>query len=368
MTLSSNPCSTFHLGYRPALDGVRGFAVLWVIGFHYNIPLGRDGLFGVDIFFVLSGFLITVLLMEEWELNRHIQLSHFYFRRILRLFPALVAMLIVLSKVAPKEYLFSTLFYFTNWVKALHLQPDSLYLDHAWSLSIEEQFYIVWPITLFVLLRKQFLKKYLFLVPLLLGLFSALARILYWNATQDWFRVYMGTDLHADGLLIGSAFGIMTFYGFLPDFSRHKLVVELVTLLTALLLVFLLIEKQLTQSFVPLYGNFGVSIGTIVIISRLVNYPSTLAVKIFSFAPLVKIGVISYGLYLWHAPIGVIVDRANFALEPSKLVVVKVLITFLTAGLSYWLVEKPFLKLKNRFISNQSTKDSIQKTAEVSNT
>jgi peptidoglycan/LPS O-acetylase OafA/YrhL len=83
---------------------------------------------------------------------------------------------------------------------------------------------------------------------------------------------------------------------------------------------------------------------------------------------LVKIGVISYGLYLWHAPIGVIVDRANFALEPSTLVVVKVLITFLTAGLSYWLVEKPFLKLKNRFISNQSTKDSIQKTAEVSNT
>ena len=103
--------TSFHLGYRPALDGIRGFAVLWVIGFHFNLPFGRDGLFGVDMFFVLSGFLITVLLVEEWDKEGRIHFKNFYIRRILRLYPALVFLLVVFSLVAPWQYIFSTLFY-----------------------------------------------------------------------------------------------------------------------------------------------------------------------------------------------------------------------------------------------------------------
>lgn len=356
MKPSSNPQSTFHLGYRPALDGIRGFAVLWVIGFHFNLPFGRNGLFGVDMFFALSGFLITVLLMEEWNQTGKIQLKNFYIRRILRLYPAVVVMLIVFCLVASREYIISTLFYFTNWVKALHLQPDSLYLDHTWSLSIEEQYYVLWPVTLIALLRTKLSNKTIALIPLFLGLASALARGIFWNSTQDWFRVYMGTDLHADGLLIGSAFGLMTVYGLLPDLSKHKPVVSLITLITFLLAAWLLIEKQVTQSFIPLFGNLGVSLITLVIISRLVNYPSPTVIKIFSFPPLVKIGMISYGLYLWHAPVGAIIDNANFDLDPFLLMVGKVLVTVLAACVSYWVVEKPFLRLKDRFIPIQPAK------------
>jgi peptidoglycan/LPS O-acetylase OafA/YrhL len=148
----------------------------------------------------------------------------------------------------------------------------------------------------------------------------------------------------------------MTVYGFFPDFSKYKRIISLITLLTFLLAIWLIIDKQLTQSFIPLYGNLGVSIGTLIIISRLVNYPSPIISKIFSFTPLVKIGVISYGLYLWHAPIGAIIEQAGFALDPSLLIAVKILLTFFTAALSYWLVEKPFLRLKNRFNAYLSAK------------
>jgi len=355
MESKSTQPSSFHLGYRPALDGIRGFAVLWVIGFHFNLPLGRDGLFGVDMFFVLSGFLITILLVEEWEREGKVHFKNFYLRRILRLYPALLLLLIALCMIAPWPYIISTLFYFTNWVKALHLQPDSLFLDHTWSLSIEEQYYILWPIALTFLLKMKIHKRNLFLLPLLLGLASAIARGIYWIATEDWFRVYMGTDLHADGLLIGSSFGLMTMYSFYPNFSKHKLIISLTTVITFLFIFWLLIEKELTSSFIPLYGNLGISLGTIIIISRLIHFPSPFLIKIFSFSPLVKIGMISYGLYLWHAPVGVVIDQVNFNLEPFLISMCKIIATFLAAGLSYFLVEKPFLKLKDRFISKQSS-------------
>lgn len=351
------PHTKFHLGYHPSLDGIRGVAVLWVMGFHYQLPMGRDGLFGVDIFFTLSGFLITVLLVEEWQQTGAINFKNFYIRRILRLYPALLLLLAVIFPITPRPYIYSTLFYFTNWIKAFHLQPDSLYLDHTWSLSIEEQFYFLWPIFLTIILRTNLSKKMIVFIPLGLGFVSALARIVTWISTHDWFRVYMGTDLHADGLLLGSAFGLMTAYRLLPDFSRKKSVLSLITLITFLLGVWLLIEKQLTQSFIPLWGNLGVSLGTLVIISRIINYRSEIINKIFSFPLLVKIGMISYGLYLWHAPIGEIIDQANFGLHPSFISASKVICTFLVASLSFWMVEKPLLRFKTRFISAPSKKE-----------
>jgi peptidoglycan/LPS O-acetylase OafA/YrhL len=343
----SVPSSTFHLGYQPALDGIRGFAVLWVIGFHYNLPFCGNGIFGVDLFFTLSGFLITILLLEEWVRAGTIGLIPFYIRRILRLYPALIILLIVLSSVAPRPYVFSTLFYFTNWIKALHFQPDSLYLDHTWSLSIEEQYYLLWPLILMALLKTKISTKLIIFIPLVMGLASALARIVVWNSIHDWFRVYMGTDLHVDGLLLGSAFGMMTFFGFLPDFSKMKRILSLITLITLLLTFWLLIATSLTLSFIPIFGNIGVSIGTIIIICRLINDPSRIVSKIFSFPPLVKIGVISYGLYLWHAPVGAIFDKANFPWPPLYTIGAKIFVTFLAAGASYFLIEKPILRLKN---------------------
>lgn len=352
--LSQNPAnkqsSIYHLGYRPGLDGLRGYAVLWVMAFHYEIPFGRDGLFGVDVFFTLSGFLITILLLEEWHRMGSINLKFFYLRRIIRLYPALVVLIISLSALIPSAYILSSLFYYTNWIKAFHLQPDNI-LDHVWSLSVEEQYYLLWPVFLLILLKINIPLKVKILIPFILGLSSAIARIVVWNTTQDWFRVYMGTDLHSDGLLLGSGFGLLTFYGLLPNFSKIKRILLLITSLTIILALWLLIEQQLTQAFIPLFGNLGVSIGTLVVISRLVNYPSRVIQSVFQFPPLVKIGVISYGVYLWHSPIGFLVDKAELAWEPMWIVIVKFFLTFLVAGISYFLIEKPILSLKTKLVS-----------------
>jgi len=349
---SSQP--VFHLGYRPAINGLRGFAVLWVMAFHFNLPLGRDGIFGVDMFFAISGFLISILLIEEYEKNKKIRLLDFYIRRILRLYPALLCMLIAVVFFVPRAYIISTLFYFTNWIKALHLQPESLYLDHTWSLSIEEQFYLIWPVLLMILLRSKLPRKVLFVFPASLGLISAFSRVCIWNSTQDWFRVYMGTDLHADGLLLGSALGLQTAYTDPSYFNKHKMVNTLITVLSFTLLAWLLIEKQMDRSFIPIAGNLLVSLITLVILYRLVLAPSQLIIKILSFPLLVKIGVISYGLYLWHSPISAWIDLGKSSINPIFLGYIKILLTCFIATISYVFVEKPFLKLKNRYSPNKS--------------
>ena len=155
--------SPFHLGYRRALDGLRGIAVLAVMSVHAGFN-SRGGLIGVEIFFVLSGFLISCLLIEEWDQSNDISLKQFYLRRGLRLFPALVAMLLVVSGYYWLNYSKAiawpvtrdgliALFYSTNWVRSFGLNGASLF-GHTWTLSIEEQFYILWPLILLLLLRR----------------------------------------------------------------------------------------------------------------------------------------------------------------------------------------------------------------------
>ena len=155
----------FRLGYRPSLDGLRGVAVLVVMAHHAYVPFFRGGGVGVDIFFVLSGFLITSLLLEEWRRTQDISLRGFYIRRGLRLLPALFMLLLVLQAYAllrmrgdafweMEKAIGAVLGYFGNWVAALGLY-DMRVLSHTWSLSIEEQFYFLWPIILLLMLRSR---------------------------------------------------------------------------------------------------------------------------------------------------------------------------------------------------------------------
>src|ERR1051325_9449434 len=157
------PAPPFHLGYRRNLDGVRGLAILLVLINHSTLLGDGFGFVGVNTFFVLSGFLITCLLTEEYEKSGRISLRDFYMRRALRLLPALVTMLIAFvifvfltdpHKRAVRELheaLFA-LFYFSNWAGILRIGRH-ISLAHTWSLSVEEQFYIVWPLILLLLLR-----------------------------------------------------------------------------------------------------------------------------------------------------------------------------------------------------------------------
>jgi peptidoglycan/LPS O-acetylase OafA/YrhL len=204
------------LGHRPALDGLRGLAVLAVLANHLALPFSDRGALGVDVFFVLSGFLISSLLCEEWIRNGKIQLRNFYMRRILRLYPALLMMVFLVSWITPaKAYVVAALTYTTNWMIALHWQPLNLELGHTWTLAIEEQYYLMWPPILILLLRNLSPRKAI-LVPAAFGLLSAALRILVWQASGDFWRINAGIDTHADGLLLGSALGMASAFGIFP--------------------------------------------------------------------------------------------------------------------------------------------------------
>ena len=205
------------LGYLPALDGLRALAVLMVMAFHGGLGWARGGFLGVDVFLVLSGFLISRLLLEERAGRGRISFSRFYARRALRLFPALGALLAVHLASAllwledpQRGWVLSDAWtcasYQLNWWRAfapragLALSP----LDHTWSLAAEEQFYLVWPVALAGLARLGGARAVA--VGAALGaLASALWRVQLWDPA-DFQRAYFGLDAHADGLLIGATF------------------------------------------------------------------------------------------------------------------------------------------------------------------
>ena len=197
----------FRLGHRPGLDGIRGVAILLVVLAHLEIIQVQFAIIGVDIFFVLSGFLITSLLIAEWDQSKDISLKSFYWRRALRLLPALIAMLTVCIiyicltspwKIVVKNlvYALRALFYCTNWALISHLGERSNHLlSHTWSLSIEEQFYFIWPAILFFLLRKVKSMTSLLWFVLLAALLSGLVRIvLVVLDVTNFYRYYCGLD------------------------------------------------------------------------------------------------------------------------------------------------------------------------------
>ncbi len=208
-----NPLETskFRLGYIPALDGIRAVAILLVMCVHANVPFIPGGFIGVDIFFVLSGFLITALLLKEFDEHAVIHFKKFYMRRILRLLPALVVMLITLNllslillNAAERQSnlidSFIALFYMSNWAFVFNLRP-LFFLTHTWSLSIEEQFYILWPVVLLIILRKHSSREKVFGTVLGLAMASWLWRVILTVTTLSYGRVFFSLDTRLDGLL-----------------------------------------------------------------------------------------------------------------------------------------------------------------------
>ena len=159
------PAAPFTLGYRPAFDGIRGVGVLIIMGAHsFIVGLTAAGILALQSFFVLSGFLITVLLAREWDRNGRIDLKNFYVRRALRLLPALLLFLVVSTAIVAftfPEFLkaqhnraaLAALFYFYNWAFIYGWVNQATVIGHCWSLSVEEQFYLIWPVALILLLR-----------------------------------------------------------------------------------------------------------------------------------------------------------------------------------------------------------------------
>jgi peptidoglycan/LPS O-acetylase OafA/YrhL len=372
--------------YWPALDGLRAVSILLVLTVHLRligpqskVLLPAGGFLGVDMFFVISGFLITSLLLSEYRQNGSISLKSFYYRRALRLFPALAAVLLFAFFVAvflgsfsalglSPVRLSSTIFYFTNWIRAYE-GTDSWFLFHFWSLSVEEQFYLLWPALLLFLLRRRLSSKHILLIVLAMIITSAVLKPVLFLTGSSINRVYYGSDTRADSVLIGCAAAVLLSFGFIQPSQRAKLIsLSLARASAIVLAVFVCLAFD---GFKLLYvGGFTlVSLCSATVVVHLMLAPESALSHWLSLPSLRWIGKRSYGLYLWHWPM---FEIARLLPNEALVVFAGLALTFLAAQLSYRYIETPFLGLKNRRLrsTNHSETDcrNVADAIEATNT
>ena len=352
------------LGYRPALDGLRGLAAVVIVLYHFDVPLFGCGYLAVDVFFVLSGFLITALLLQEHARFGRINLGHFYARRALRLAPALTLMLSAVllgtfifpdspaaAGVIRRQVLYSAL-YVMNWTEILGWSPPSP-LVHTWSLAIEEQFYIIIPLLLAALLAARVRVGR---ITLVLGLLMAASTV--WRAVgcfRGFSFIYLirGLDMRADSLLAGCVMAGLFAGGKLGADARAwrgPAVLAAGMLAGAVafgrpISVRLGGETMIFAWILPVaWAASAVVLGYLLCPNA--GGPVSAALR---SRPMVYLGRLSYGLYLWHVPVTVAVFRRPLPVPLPVLFAVAATVSLAAAALSYHLVEQPILRLKKRF-------------------
>lgn len=361
------------LGYRPCLDGLRGFAILAVIAFHAGVPFLQGGFVGVDVFFVLSGFLITCLLVQEWDRNGAISLKNFYRRRALRLLPALallictyllVSCLLLPASTAAENGIDAliALFYSSNWARAFEvMRPDGFYrpdlLGHTWSLSIEEQYYLLWPLLLLAMLRT--LRSRRTILWLILGgvLLSWLARALMCAEGVPFERLYNGLDTRADALLMGSLLGVAWSSGLISETGFSAAARKATSAVSILGLVVLCMAARWDRPWMYYLSFFLIALFAGAITLDLLSRREGVLNRIMEWRPLVWVGRISYGLYLWHYPIFRLVQLEDWPWYVG--LPVGVTATFVVAVVSYYFLERPLLRRKFHYRGNSPSRSEI---------
>lgn len=349
----------YKAGYIPELDGLRGISIIGVMFFHAHVPYCGGTYIGVDIFFVLSGFLITRILIQEFEKTGFICFKNFYARRILRLGPALIVLLLLFCLVSyillPRDKAISnfinasiSLTYLTNWARAFSVHPPD-YLSHTWSLSIEEQFYIIWPSVLAVLLKLSKRKSIIGLAAGLIALLSWVDRIILIKSGATIDRVYYGLDTRADGLMIGCALGIILASGFLTEKRTQIILKGLIYLAPFSVggIIIIAVFSRMVNPWMYTYGFTFLELLTSILILDVVINPHSITGKILNTKWLVWVGSISYGLYLWHHPIFRVLQ--NLGCDYVLVLSLGSLLAFILAAVSYYVVELPILQFKRKF-------------------
>jgi peptidoglycan/LPS O-acetylase OafA/YrhL len=339
------------------LDGLRAVAVLAVVLYHLNVGWASGGLLGVGVFFVLSGYLITDLLLAEREREGAIALGRFWLRRARRLLPALWVMLVVVTLwivfLEPSQLagvrgaLLAALLYFSNWWYAFqHVSYFASFgppspLGHLWSLAVEEQFYLVWPLLLILTLRFVHRRWLLIGLVVLGAIASAWAMAAIFQPGSDPTRVYEGTDTRAFQLLIGASLAFVwpsrRLSGSLSALRRRGL--DALGVVGIAVIVVMVIDTNEYETFLYRGGMVILSLATLVVVAVLAH-PSTLLGRILGAPPLRWIGVRSYGIYLWHYPIIVLTSPAVGTAGPV-LTLAQAGATVAAAALSWRFVEEP---------------------------
>ena len=355
--------------YLPSIDSLRALAVLAVIIYHVDVNYLPGGFLGVDLFFVLSGYLISSLIIKEYRKTGSLNLYNFYIRRARRLLPAVYFMItvglvvmVLFNEVLLRKSHLDAIFgyiYSSNWWYIFHKLDyfDSFGAQspfkHLWSLAIEEQFYMIFPLLFLLVNRKKKLKdgtyklnKNFLYVVLGLILASLIAHILLFDINNI-SRIYFGTDTRAFSLLVGVVGAILY-----PMERLHakvtpqqNMIYSVVSLVSIATLITVMIYTSEYNTLLYRGGFLLVAIlGLIVIISS--GKQHTLMSRLLSFKPVVFIGKISYSLYLWHFPVLVLTTPVSEIGNPNIIfVILRVVLTFVLATASYMFVETPIRKL-----------------------
>lgn len=351
--------------YRPDVDGLRAVAVLAVLFFHLNFTSISGGFVGVDIFFVISGYLITNILYNEYQQNKTLDLKNFYYRRLRRLYPALLVTLLFtfigIVVLMPPPYnvnaIFSNIYAilglsnFNFWFESGYFE-NSKYLKpllHTWSLGVEEQFYLFWPLFLgFIFVRYSFFKLFVILLFILIGTFFT-SLILF----NDLFLSYFTSDLDfwSYERVNSAAFFMMPFRVFefaigailvFINYKSSKALENILSLLGFGILIYYFTNFSELEKF-PYYNALIVTIATALIIK---NKNALINTYLLSNKLFVSIGKISYSLYLVHWPLIVfymISKGKNLDIYDQLLIL---LFSFLFSILLYFFVEKKFRYIK----------------------
>jgi peptidoglycan/LPS O-acetylase OafA/YrhL len=361
-------------GHIASLDGLRALAVLVVMGYHHYLHFLPGGNVGVDVFFVLSGFLITSLLLGEWNNASRISLRSFYGRRALRLLPALLGLLSVTEMFAllrlhndffwsVQKAIAGALFYAANWMRVIDINSMGP-LPHTWSLSVEEQFYVFWPPILIMLLC-HLRRREIFIALLLASTFVAVHRMILWTGEGSWHRIYNGTDTRFDELLTGCLVAFI--FNAVGGGNRVLRQVLRYGCFPSAIFLGILTIRPMSHHSMCLYGWVLIELAAAIIICGLVSNPTGRCQRILATQPLVWVGQISYGLYLWHFPIFTKLEQLHLPDVTKTFVMFGS--AFAVAALSYHFVEKPFLRLKSRFQPSTpalATGRSFRNAAEIS--
>lgn len=340
--------------HQPALDGLRAIAVYLVVVFHSNISWASGGFVGVDVFFVLSGYLVTNVLLNEWSQNQRIELRRFYARRVRRLLPAATVTIVmtvlvstlVLSRLARQGLIGdaqASLLYVANWnflSDATDYFGESSQQSpflHFWSLAIEEQFYFVFPAALIVLLRLSRRHRGI-VVGGIIVLFAASLTAQIWVANSNPLRAYYGTDTRIYQMLAGALLATVSMYNvsgraasWLRNWSRF---------VTPAALVGLVLVGSSVVSMSPSQRGIAGTALTVLLIYGVVSAPHGRTAVLLSRQRMTYLGRISYGTYLWHWPI-IVLLRPLYEPGPVVLALIAIVTATGLAALSARLVESP---------------------------
>lgn len=375
--------------YITGLDGIRAIAVIMVLAYHLKLALFKSGFLGVTVFFVLSGYLITGILISEVEEEGTIDLKNFWLRRIRRLVPAVMSMAVVIIFVSAvvnrviftkgcKDFLASVLG-FNNWwqifnkVSYFEAAGVPSPFTHCWSLAIETQFYLIYPLILLGIYKLaksrgegRAKRGLLFAgVTLLLALISVILMIVLFDPQQDASRVYYGTDTRAFSLLFGALLAILWDYRMVPRRLSASVNMVLDSVSFAVLLV-MTIAINGSSNFWYRGGQFVGTILTVLVIYTVLGRKTWLS-RFLSNPVLKWIGDRSYSIYLWHYPIILLISKGIKA--SWWITLIEIVLSVVLAELSYRFIETPIRHgiigeylniLRSRPKSRQEKKRQVQ--------